>query len=202
MTALKWTRRALYCIGFLLLAYCAYVLIDAREFQARENLVLDRLLELRHKKPAKLNLQSTSPAIDIPVAVTAGGLIGRIEILRLGLSEVVIEGSDAATLRRAVGHVPGTPLPGQPGNAAITGHRDTFFRPLRKIRKDDLIRLTTLQGEFLYRVVSTGVVNPGDVEVLGSDGGEALTLVTCYPFYFVGRAPQRFVVRAERVTTT
>lgn len=200
MRALKWARRALFCIGLSLLAYCGYVLIDAREFQATENRLLDRLL--RDQNLSQVNLESPSPAIDIPVAVTAGGLIGRIEIPRLGLSEVVIEGSDAATLRRAVGHVPGTPLPGQAGNVAITGHRDSFFRPLRKIRQDDLIRLTTLQGEYLYRVVSTGIVNPGDVEVLDSYGGQVLTLVTCYPFYFVGRAPQRFIVRAERVTAT
>jgi sortase A len=173
--------------------------VDARRFQARENQVLDRLLD---EKVAKLDLASPSPSIEIPVAVTAGGLIGRIEIPRLGLSEVVMEGSDASTLRRAVGHVPGTPLPGQEGNTAITGHRDTFFRPLRKIRPDDLIKLTTLQGEFLYRVVSTGIVDPGDVEVLDSTGRQELTLVTCYPFYFVGTAPHRFIVRAERVTAT
>jgi sortase A len=188
MTFLRWARRLLFVVGLALLAYCAFVLIDARLFQEKEN----RLLEIR--------LRSPLPPSGIPVAVTAGGLIGRIEIPRLGLSEVVIEGSDASALRRAVGHVPGTPLPGEAGNTAITGHRDTFFRPLRKIRRDDLIRLTTLQGEFLYRVVSTGIVNPEDVEVLDSSEGEALTLITCYPFYFVGAAPHRFVVRAERVT--
>jgi sortase A len=199
MTLLRWSRRALFCIGVALLGYCVFVLVDARRFQARENQVLDRLLD---EKVAKLDLASPSPSIEIPVAVTAGGLIGRIEIPRLGLSEVVMEGSDASTLRRAVGHVPGTPLPGQEGNTAITGHRDTFFRPLRKIRPDDLIKLTTLQGEFLYRVVSTGIVDPGDVEVLDSTGRQELTLVTCYPFYFVGTAPHRFIVRAERVTAT
>jgi sortase A len=139
--------------GVLLLAYCASVLIDARWFQEQEN----RLLEI--------SLRNPPPEGGIPVAVTAGGLIGRIEIPRLGLSEIVMEGADAHVLRRAAGHVPGTALPGQAGNTAITGHRDTFFRPLRKIRRDDLIRVTTLQGEFLYRVVSTGIVDPEDVGV-------------------------------------
>jgi sortase A len=127
------------------------------------------------------------------------GLIGRIEIARLGLSVMVVEGDDGKTLRRAAGHVPGTALPGQPGNVGITGHRDTFFRPLRNIQLDDVITLTTLQGEYRYRVVSTEVVSPEDVAVLEPTGGEILTLMTCHPFYFVGAAPNRFIVRAERV---
>jgi len=186
--ALRWARRVFIFGGLLLLGYYALVLIDARWFQEREN----RLLEI--------SLRNPPAAGGVPVAVTAGGLIGRIEIPRLGISEIVMEGADAHVLRRAAGHVPGTALPGQAGNTAITGHRDTFFRPLRKIRRDDLIRVTTLQGEFLYRVVSTGIVDPGDVEVLDADEGQALTLITCYPFYFVGAAPQRFIVRAERVS--
>jgi sortase A len=93
----------------------------------------------------------------------------------------------------------GTALPGQRGNVGIAAHRDTFFRPLRNIQRDDVIVLTTLRGEYRYRVVSTKVVSPYDVEVLNSDGTEILTLVTCYPFYFVGSAPERFIVRAERI---
>jgi sortase A len=102
-------------------------------------------------------------------------------------------------LRRAVGHIAGTALPGQTGNIGIAAHRDTFFRPLRNIRRDDVITLTTLGGEYHYRVVSTKIVDPNDVAVLNSDGKEILTLVTCYPFYFIGSAPNRFIVRAARV---
>jgi sortase A len=127
------------------------------------------------------------------------GLVGRIEIARLGLSVMVVEGDDGKILRRAAGHVPGTALPGQSGNVGITGHRDTFFRPLRNIQKDDVITLTALQGEYRYRVVSTKIVSPDDVSVLDPTSGEVLTLVTCHPFYFVGAAPNRFIVRAERV---
>jgi len=90
-------------------------------------------------------------------------------------------------------------MPGQPGNVGIAAHRDTFFRPLRNIQRDDVITLTTLSGEYRYRVVSTQVVSPSNVAVLNSDGNQILTLVTCYPFYFVGAAPSRFIVRAERV---
>jgi len=122
----------------------------------------------------------------------------RISLL-IGLSVMVIEGTGAKALRRAAGHIAGTALPGQPGNIGISAHRDTFFRPLRNIRQDDIITLTTMGGEYRYRVVSTRVVNPSGVEVLGPSQTEVLTLVTCYPFYFVGSAPQRFIVRAERV---
>jgi sortase A len=102
-------------------------------------------------------------------------------------------------LQRAVGHIRGTPLPGQRGNVALAGHRDTFFRGLRDIRVNDEITLTTLSGSYRYRVDSTKVVKPEETEVLEDDGDDILTLVTCYPFNFVGSAPSRFIVRARRV---
>jgi sortase A len=142
-----------------------------------------------------------SPASQAIVSGTIqpDGLIGRMEILRLGVSVTVIEGAGEATLRRAAGHIEGTALPGQPGNVGIAGHRDSFFRPLKNIQRDDVITLTTSRGQFRYRVVSTRVVSPSDIAVLNPDGTEVLTLVTCYPFYFIGAAPSRFVVRAARV---
>jgi sortase A len=132
-------------------------------------------------------------------AVGADGLIGRMAIPRLGVSVIVAEGTEESTLRRAAGHIEGTALPGQTGNVGIAGHRDTFFRPLRNIKHDDVITVTTLGGMYRYRVVSTKVVRPSNVAVLNPDGHEILTLVTCYPFYFVGSAPDRFIVRAERI---
>ena len=146
--------------------------------------------------PSVMVLSKTEPAIKPPI----GSLIGKILIPRLGITAVVDEGVDGKTLALSVGHIPTTALPGQPGNVGIAGHRDTFFRPLRNIQRNDIITLTTLRGEYRYRVVSTKVVGPYDIAVLASDGNEILTLVTCYPFYFVGSAPDRFVVRAERVT--
>jgi LPXTG-site transpeptidase (sortase) family protein len=181
---LRWTRRTLIACAVGLLGYCGFVLIDARHFQIEEDRQLDRL------RPASL---ATVP----PAA--SGGLIGRIGIPRLGLSVIVMEGTSSKTLRRAAGHIAGTSLPGQPGNIGISGHRDTFFRPLRHIERNDIITLTTVSGEYRYRVLSTSVVGPDDVAVLEPGGNEILTLVTCYPFYFVGPAPNRFIVRAERV---
>ncbi len=126
--------------------------------------------------------------------------MGRIEIGTIGLSAMILEGTDGKTLRRAVGHIPGTALPGQQGNVAIAGHRDTFFRGLRNSLKDDEITLTTLSGSYRYRVDFTKVVEPEDTEVLDRSDDAILTLVTCYPFYFVGPAPKRFVVRAHRIS--
>jgi sortase A len=193
----RWSRIGLFACGVGMLGYCAFVLVDAHVFQERESRNLERRLEdqraaRRDSPPAKLLSAAEIPSV-------ASGLIGRIEIARLDLSVMIVEGDDGKTLRRAAGHVPGTALPGERGNVGITAHRDTFFRPLRNIQLDDVITLTTLQGDYRYRVVSTEVVSPEDVTVLDSTGDEILTLVTCYPFYFVGAAPNRFIVRAERV---
>jgi len=122
------------------------------------------------------------------------GLIDRIEIPRLGVSVVVVEGTGKPTLRRAAGHIEGTALPGQLGDVGIAAHRDTFFRPLRNIQDEDIITLVTVRGEYRYHVVSTKIVSPSDVAVLNSDGHEILTLVTCYPFNFIGAAAERFIV--------
>jgi sortase A len=128
--------------------------------------------------------------------------IGRLEIPRIGLSAVVMEGGDEQTLNVAVGHLPDTPLPWQPGNAALAGHRDTFFRPLRRIRDGDEIRLVTPRGTFRYRTTRQVVVEPDELWVLDPSPAAALTLITCYPFDFVGAAPRRFVVQAERIVET
>jgi sortase A len=129
-------------------------------------------------------------------------VIGRLEIPRLNLSVMVREGADERTLSRAVGHIPGTALPGKLGNVGLAGHRDTFFRELRNIREDDAIEFETTHGKYRYIVKSTSIVTPRDVSVLRASGGENLTLVTCYPFYYVGSAPKRFIVHAAQVTAT
>jgi sortase A len=195
---LLWAQRTLFAGAILMLGYCGFVLLDSWRFQHREKQDLERLLqERRSAAPSSISRES-SPSFK--PAIGPDGLIGRIEVPRLSLSVIVVEGTDKTTLRRAAGHIVGTGLPGQSGNIGIAGHRDTFFRPLKNIERDDIITLTTLRGEYRYRVVSTKVVSPESVEVLKPDGNEILTLVTCYPFYFVGSAPNRFIVRAERVT--
>ena len=196
---LKWTRRALGACAILLLGYCGLVLIEGEIYQGQASRRLDRLLSAGQKAAggAGSNIPLTASRLIVPAV--AGDVIGRIEIARLRLSVMVVEGIGRTTLRRAAGHIPGTALPGGQGNVAISGHRDTFFRPLRNIARDDIISFTTLSGEYRYRVVSTSVVDPSDTTVLDPVDGEVLTLVTCYPFYFLGAAPGRFIVRAERI---
>lgn len=129
-------------------------------------------------------------------------LIGRVAIPRLKVRAVVKEGVDERTLRRAVGHVPETVRPGVPGNVGLAGHRDTFFRRLKDVRKNDRIILETVDGNYEYVVESTRIVGRKDVQVLAPSKESVLTLVTCYPFNYVGNAPRRFIVRARQVTDT
>jgi sortase A len=136
-----------------------------------------------------------------PTPIPAGTPIARLSIPRLDFSAVVAEGATAAVLRRAVGHLPASALPGGVGNVALAGHRDTFFRSLRDLREGDVIVLDSAAGRDSYRVEWMAVVEPSDVDVVAAASRyPALTLVTCYPFRYVGSAPHRFVVRARRLT--
>lgn len=123
----------------------------------------------------------------------------RLELPRLGLSELVAEGVDGKTLGVAVGHVPGTAFPGERGNVALAGHRDTVFRLLEHILPEDVVRLTTPDGVFHYRIEWLAIVEPGRTDVVASTGEPLLTLVTCYPFGYVGKAPLRYVARARPI---
>jgi sortase A len=183
----------------LMLGYCGFVLADAWMFQTRESRLLQHLLHDRQAANAATVSTTSLASTHNPLPAMVHGLIGRIDIPRLDVSAIVMEGVGTTTLRRAVGHIPGTALPGEPGNVGISGHRDTFFRPLRNIQRNDIITLTTLTGEYRYRVLTTRIVSPANVAVLDPSTNEILTLVTCYPFYFIGSAPNRFIVRAERV---
>jgi sortase A len=182
----------------LLLGYCGFALVDAWVFQSRASANLDRLM--RQRRAASQAADSAASSQPAPAAVP-DGLIGRIEIPRLLLSVVVVEGVDKTALRRAVGHIPGTALPGDAGNVGLAGHRDTFFRPLKDVRIKDEIQVSTLRGLFKYEVVSLRIVDPENVGVLAPSGENVLTLVTCYPFYFVGPAPKRWIVRAKQVSS-
>src|SRR5262245_36336894 len=144
-------------------------------------------------------INTTSSATRAPVvgAPAAGNPIGVIEIPRLGLSSVVLEGDETAALMLGVGHLSDTPLPWRGGNSVFAAHRDTFFRGLGKIRPNDVIRFKTADMEFDYRARDTKSVNPTDVQVLAPTKTSTLTLITCYPFTYIGPAPQRFIVRAE-----
>jgi sortase A len=171
----------LLATGLLALGYAAYVVADAKAYQT---------IEQRRFEQGRQNAAAAPALVD-------GGSIGEIQIPRLGLTAIVVQGDSAAILQRAVGHLADTALPGESGNVVLAGHRDTFFRPLKRVHAGDAITLKTRDGDFEYLVESTAVVPPSDVQVLEPRGGRTLTLITCFPFSYLGSAPDRFIVRAR-----
>jgi sortase A len=129
-----------------------------------------------------------------------GEVMGRLEIQEVGLSVPVIEGFDDAALLRGVGHITGTALPGGLGNLVLAGHRDTYFRPLRNIHPGSQMKMFAGGEVYRYQVDSTEVVLPDAVRVLEIGDVPGMTLITCYPFAFVGAAPKRFIVHAHLVS--
>jgi len=187
---LRHLERALMIVGVVALGYCGWAWAESFLYQSFENRELEKIL-------ASAPSPEAARAVGVTNRVIApGSTIGRIEIPRLGVTAIVRSGSDARTLQLAVGHIPGTAFPGEAGNVGLAGHRDTFFRKLRDIRTDDVIEVVTAEGRFTYRVQRTDIVQPSDVWVLDPTKEPSLTLVTCYPFSYVGAAPERFVVRA------
>jgi sortase A len=128
-----------------------------------------------------------------------GDVIGELDIPRLQMSVMVFEGDDAGILRQGAGHIPGTALSSGSGNIGIGAHRDTYFRPLRAIHANDVISLKTPAGTSRYAVTETEIVEPSEVSVLARATGRDLTLVTCYPFFYIGSAPERFIVHARLI---
>lgn len=205
-----WAERALLAVGIVCLGIFVWSWLDARLLEIRETRRLEEALAAAPAIKSKASETDSFASLekveekkedksDLPPP-EAGELVGRISIPRLGVTAIVLEGVDKKSLRRGAGHIPATALPGQEeGNVGIAAHRDSFFRGLKDIREDDTIELTTLDGTFRYQVEWTKIVKPADVSVLEPTDEPALTLVTCYPFYFVGSAPERFIVRAHRL---
>jgi sortase A len=123
-----------------------------------------------------------------------------LRVPRAGIEVPVLEGTDDLTLNRGAGHLPGTALPGHPGNMAITGHRDGFFRGLKDVAPGDTIEVDRHGRTDKYLVRSIKIVLPSDTSVLNPTQDSTLTLITCYPFYFVGAAPQRYIVQASLIS--
>jgi len=199
-----WIERALLFAGLILLGIWGGVEIASRAWQAWESHVFDR--EVHDRAVTGREARATSPNPQPPAPKPAaprpkkGDILGRLSIPRLDVSTMVREGDDDGVLSLAAGHIPSTALPGQNGNMAVAGHRDTIFRALKDIRKNDVIRFETVTGSHDYVVDTTNIVAPDDVDVLRSGKDPQLTLVTCYPFYYVGAAPKRFIVSAHEVS--
>jgi sortase A len=180
--AMSATGYFLLTAGVAALGYVGYVCADSKAYQAVEKEKFTEVI-VTHQ----------------PAALREGDVIGELQVPRLGLDAMVVQGDSSSNLRRAVAHISNSALPGELGNVALAGHRDTFFRPLRDIRAGDEIRFKTAGGTFKYRVESIEIVGPRDTKALQPSSGRDLTLITCFPFSFVGRAPGRFVVRATEV---
>jgi len=182
MYILRGTCYFFLAFGILAMGYAGFVFADSHAYQT---------IELKKFKQAGL--------LSEPHILAEGDVIGEIQVPRLGLNAIVVQGDSPANLRRAVGHLSKSALPGEWGNVALAGHRDTFFRTLRDIRLGDEIKFKTRERSFEYLVESIEVVAPTDIRVLKSSTGHDLTLLTCFPFHYVGPAPNRFVVRAREV---
>jgi len=195
----RWLAIGLLLTGLGCMGAWTWEQLDARLFQRSSALRLEAL----QLKAASIATPGRAPAPKKTRAagapIPSGELIGRIEIDRVGLSAIVAEGTDTRTLRRAVGHVPSTPLPGDDGNVVLAGHRDTFFRALKSVEEGDRITVTTPDERMEYEVISIEVVGAGDIDVMWPTKDRSLTLITCYPFHYIGPAPDRYVVRARQV---
>lgn len=179
-----WSSTIYFLLGFgiLALGYAGFTVVDSHHYQ--------------HVQMQNFAGQRLPPA---PRVLAEGDLLGELQVPRLRLSAFVVQGDSSSTLKRAVGHLAETALPGELGNVALAGHRDTFFRPLRDIRLGDEIRFKTRERSFEYRVESIDVVKPTDIQVLKSTTGHNLILLTCFPIHYLGPAPKRLVVRAREI---
>ncbi len=207
-TLRKMFEAVLWTIAVVALGWFAYVQADAYFFQQDQNRRMNALLRRSAESAAAGETISTpsttraTPDGELPAPISSvhilrGDLVARIDIPRLKVSEAVIEGDDTDTLRHAVGHIPGTALPGERGNVGLAGHRDSFFRKIGELKEGDTLILETARGTFSYHVAKRAIVAPSDTSVLNSTNEPALTLVTCYPFRYIGPAPKRYVITAR-----
>jgi sortase A len=189
-------RRALFWLGSALM-FCGAAALSLYSFNLWEAIQAQRQAKewlnaaaLTRPAPRRPSVRST---------VHRGDVLGELSVPRLNMSVLVFEGDDDRILKIGAGHIPGTALPLGEGNIGIAAHRDTFFRPLRSIHPDDLITLRTPAGTSRFEVTETEIVPPSYVQVLNPAAGRDLTLVTCYPFSYLGHAPKRFIVHAKRI---
>jgi sortase A len=191
-SALRAAEVCLWVVAVASLGFCSIAYGGAAIHQAREKAILASLR-------ANATAHAGGGAVVRAANLTAPSevLLGLIEIPRLDTSAIVEEGVSAGTLWKAVGHMPGTALPGQRGNAVLAGHRDTYFSGLGDLKVGDLLSYESPTATYSYRVESTRIVEPDDVSVLNASAEPTLTLITCYPFHYIGSAPRRYVVTAR-----
>lgn len=185
---LRWTHRFLFLAGGLAISYVALTLLYAKLYQHAASSVLAEQIQAQEQHKVSL----------VRAAPQEGDVLGQLLIPRLGMSVAVLQGTTTKTLLLGVGHIQGTALPGEPGNIGIAGHRDTYFRGLREIHSGDEIQLQAVDGLARYQVDWVQIVRPDDTAILAPSARSSITLVTCYPFHYIGAAPQRYVVYAHQ----
>jgi sortase A len=198
---LKSFEICLWALAVMAIGYCSVAYAGAAIHQHREKAMLNAVTRASEQQPRATSEASTVPSSlssDRP-ATSLGdyGVLGVVEIPRLGISTVVEEGVDASTLWEAVGHIPGTAMPGQNGNAALAAHRDTYFSGLGEVEAGDLVIFRSPRANYRFRVESTKIVDGDATDALPDSATPTLSLITCYPFHYVGSAPKRFIVVAR-----
>jgi sortase A len=193
---LRFLEFLLLACGIAALGYCVSVALRARATAY----AADAFVAHVAAGPAASSNSATPLASGEAPPLSTSPVMGRIQIPQLGLSAPITSGIGRIELIDGVGHIPGTALAGGLGTMALAGHRDTFFRPLRRIAPGMQIRVTGADGTFRYQVDSTRIVTPEQVEVLETGHRPLLVLVTCYPFHYIGAAPRRFIVEAHLVS--
>jgi sortase A len=183
--------------GALLLFFGGRDLVDSRMGQSDAQREFQAAYKPSLFVPRSPNAFPPAPVVPSP---HLGDAVARLTIPRLATDLYVVEGDGARQLRQGPGHLRGTAMPGTNGNCIIAGHRDTHFRVLKDIRQGDEIVLQTRDGEYTYRVRAMQIVSPRDTKSLRPTSDAELHLVTCYPFYYLGSAPKRFIVDAQLET--
>lgn len=185
---------AAFCCGMV----CASTLVIHQVEAASVQSVADVLGGLG-APPAKTRFEPSawSPTSKTRSITNLEAVLGRLEIPALKLSTPIVDNADDQSLMLGAGHVPGTAMPGGLGNFVIAAHRDTYFRPLAGIHAGMKMQVVTADDTYTYIVDSTRIVMPEDVDVLDMGDVPQMTLITCYPFHYIGSAPKRFIVRAH-----
>jgi sortase A len=185
--------RLLLWAGIAALAYAGGTTAYSEAFQRYQS----QQFESVRSRPKNTSTAGVAETHDLH----EGDVVGKLEVPRIGLSVIVLQGIEESTLALGAGHVPGTPLPAVAGNVVIAAHRDTFFRKLNGIMPGDEIRLSIGTRRYAYVVDAMEIVDPQNPQIMQSRAYSELTLITCYPFYYVGSAPKRFIVRALPVVS-
>jgi sortase A len=200
---LRVTYYLLLMAGLVALGYAGGVVAISHRHQASESAWFEKAVNRDAVSSPSVSSSSSSTPVAASVgARTSNVVVGRLEIPRIGIRVIVDEGITDSVLSRAVGHVPQTALPGELGNVVLAGHRDTFFRELRKVEPGDKVKLETVNSDFDYQVTEIAIVSATDIRLLKPTEQPMLTLVTCYPFHYVGPAPKRFIVQARLISSS